>query len=237
MTPHTEGENITRYVERQRNQLKVNEDKKDDKKLIIRTEQQIITILTTIEPITIPTTEPVTTTTSDLIIAPISHGLSSQTGGHSRRANKGKKAMTLEEQSSEDEQGFGSDSYDIIPPSPNVESSKLKKLKKFSYVTKFGERDFFLRALGHNVVEGFFKKKIVCDRQDGTDEFINEFKVSDICFNEWREVMNTHGKRTGARWAKVFKQMKKNVDDFNNMAVFLGLGHSIALSVKIPCSN
>ncbi|GJR90845.1 hypothetical protein Tco_0214856 [Tanacetum coccineum] len=95
--------------------------------------------------------------------------------------------MTLEEQSSE-ERGSESDSDDDTPSSINVESSRPKKLKKFGYITESSKRikgkDFLYKALGQDVVEGFFNKRIVYDRR-----------------------------RIGVRYAEVFNRMKKKVND------------------------
>nr|GEU92496.1 hypothetical protein [Tanacetum cinerariifolium] len=81
-----------------------------------------------------------------------------------------------------------------------------------------------------DVVERFFKKKIVYDREDGTDETIPYFNVSDMSFKEWSEVMRTSRKTTGNKWAQVFKKMKKKVDEFNNMAANLKIDYSNFLS-------
>ncbi|GJW75285.1 hypothetical protein Tco_0134655 [Tanacetum coccineum] len=209
--------------------------------------QQLITTTTIAETFTIPTFEPIPTTTTapittitpSPIITPVTHDPPSRTEREHSKIDKGKRALTTEEQSSKEERESDNDSDADDNVAPDFETSQPKKLKKFGFVTEFGERhqlsakeiECQKTIEAQTKVEAIEAKRIKCrdylykvlgeeviegffrkrkgSNKDGTDETIRDFKFAQLSFHEWRE---------------------KKVDDFNKMAAYLEIQPSVPLS-------
>ncbi|GJT93205.1 hypothetical protein Tco_1082050 [Tanacetum coccineum] len=98
-----------------------------------------------------------------------------------------------------------------------VESSRIKKVKTFDFVTEGGkhihpteekinkqkkiEEDAKAEAAKHES-EGPITLKVY--KEDGTSEVIPNFKANDLHLGEWREVMNACPNKTGKGWKIIY---------------------------------
>ncbi|GJV93708.1 hypothetical protein Tco_1541521 [Tanacetum coccineum] len=97
----------------------------------------------------------------------------------------------------------------------DVAKFKIKKGKKY-----------LIDILGQNVVDKVYKDKVKVNgpislkmyRDNGSDEIINNFKISELYLRELRKVMQACPKRTGAGWNTIYTQMRKrkNADNLND---------------------
>lgn len=60
-------------------------------------------------------------------------------------------------------------------------------------------------------------------RDDGDEEVIEEFKVKDLHWEEWKEFLDCCGKRKAARWEEIFVSMRKRVDEVIEMKAKLNI--------------
>ncbi|GKB22662.1 hypothetical protein Tco_0862063 [Tanacetum coccineum] len=143
---------------------------------------------------------------------------------------KGKKATSHDEV--DEEESDSTSNAESRPFGTLEDSSKSKPLKKFTYITKTGEKyqmteeeiknqkhiEQIVKADAARRVQG---KITNCDmltrgkglinpkvyRDDGSSEIIHNFKTSDLHVGEWKRMMDACPKRTKKR---------KNVDDFHD---------------------
>ena len=71
-------------------------------------------------------------------------------------------------------------------------------------------------------------------RDDGDEEIIEEFKVKDLHWEEWKEFLDCCGKRKAARWVEFFVSMRKRVDEVIEMKNKLNIQDQIPLQDQDP---
>ncbi|GKA25104.1 hypothetical protein Tco_0711137 [Tanacetum coccineum] len=71
-------------------------------------------------------------------------------------------------------------------------------------------------------------------REDGSDEFIPNFKASDLHLAEKREVMQACPKRTGARWTTIYEQIKTIKDNLHKTEQELEIDFNKPLGEQDP---
>ncbi|GJY97967.1 hypothetical protein Tco_0514877 [Tanacetum coccineum] len=116
--------------------------------------------------------------------------------------------------------------------------NKNKELKKKSIIRKLKTEEerikghaieternkgkqFLFKIFGWETIEEFYKMKVVYDRKNGTDEIINEFKVTDLHLTEWSEVLDRfeldHSTTLGEQdvSVKLIRLAKKKIRNFD----------------------
>nr|GEW01471.1 hypothetical protein [Tanacetum cinerariifolium] len=133
------------------------------------------------------------------------------TRGEHIKEDKGKKALSSEEA---EKKSTDSDSDDeTYATGSMVEPSRIKKLKKKGPIT--------------------LKVYI----EDGTSEFIPNFKASDLHLGEWREVMKECPNRTRKGWETIYKQIGTRTYYIHMIEAELGINLDIALSKQGPLNK
>ncbi|GJV49505.1 hypothetical protein Tco_1439717, partial [Tanacetum coccineum] len=196
-------------------------------------------------PPTIPIIPPVITTTTTQMQSPSLQNPqkgSSQPKGEHIKKDKGKKSISLEEVKKESTNSDFDDDENHLTGSV-VESSRIKKVKKFDFVIKGGkhihltkeeinkqkkiEEDAKVEATKHES-EGPITLKVY--KEDGTSKVIPNFKASDLHLGEWREVMNACLNRTGKGWKIIYEHIQKKMDYIHASKAELGIDLDIPLS-------
>ncbi|GJV26980.1 hypothetical protein Tco_1383428 [Tanacetum coccineum] len=137
-----------------------------------------------------------------------------------------------------------------IPTCTLKESSKSKTLTKFTYITKKDVVDkvkydkYCLKMLNRRA-QG---KIINCDvlkrgkdhinlkvyRDDGSEEIIQNYKISDLHLGEWKKLMDACPKRTRAGWTTIHAQTRQKPDALHKTEQELELDLSIPLEEQDP---
>ncbi|GKB90960.1 hypothetical protein Tco_0963232 [Tanacetum coccineum] len=194
----------------------------------------------------IPTSQITTTATSTTSLQSsfISNPLksSTQTKGEHIKKDKGKKAMSLKNAKEKSSDSKSNDTINLT--GSRVESSRMKKLKKFDFVTGDGdhvhlteeqikeqkriEESAKVEAAKHEVE---VRKEELVDllgpdvvyREDGTSEVIPNFKAIDLHLGEWREVVQACPIIKGKGWSANYEQIKTTNDYLHETKVELGI--------------
>ncbi|GKC36387.1 hypothetical protein Tco_1048771, partial [Tanacetum coccineum] len=111
-----------------------------------------------------------------------------------------------------------------------VETSKIKKLKKFDFIIEDGKHIHLTKEQINQ------QKKIEEDAkaEDSTSEVIPNFKASDLHLGEWREVVKACPNRTRKGWKTIYGQIQTRTDYLHTTEAELGINLDIPLSEQDP---
>nr|GEU44771.1 hypothetical protein [Tanacetum cinerariifolium] len=170
------------------------------------------------------------------------------------KKDKGKNSRSSKEAKKESTNG-DSDDDETHLTGFMVESSKIKKVKKFDFITEGGkhihlteeeinhqkktEEDAKAKATKR---ESEVTKKEMVDllspevvnKEDGTSEVIPNFKANYLYLGEWREVMNACPNKTGKGWKIIYDQICSRMDYIHITKAELGINLDIPLSIHEP---
>nr|GEX49981.1 hypothetical protein [Tanacetum cinerariifolium] len=209
---------------------------------------------------------------------------------------KGKEVMSSKDAEEEETESNFEDDH-TNPADFMVQSSKKKKLKKFSFVTEGGEqihiivekieeqkrieeslkaelakqevekvKDELVDLMGIDVVTQYYNKKLMydkycdkmlkrrksskitnCDvltkkdpvtlkvyREDGTNEVISNFKVSDLHLAEWREVVQACPNRKEKEYKTIYGLIKTRMEYLNQTEKELKINFNRPLKEQDP---
>ncbi|GKA86817.1 hypothetical protein Tco_0808528 [Tanacetum coccineum] len=182
---------------------------------------------------------------------------SSQPEGEQIKKDKGKKAMSSEEAEKESTNSDSDDETHVT--GSMVETSRIKKLKKFDFITKDGkhihlteDQIYQQKKIEEEAKaeaakqEGEVRKVELVDllgakvgpitlkvyKEDGTSEVIPNFKASDLHLGEWREVVKACPNRTRKGWKTIYGQIQTRMDYLHTTEAELGINLDIPLTNK-----
>ncbi|GJT56099.1 hypothetical protein Tco_0991153 [Tanacetum coccineum] len=143
--------------------------------------------------------------------------------------SKGKEVMSSKDAEDEETKSDSKDDHANLADSM-IECSKQKKLKKFSFVTEGVTQYYNMKLLYDKYCNKMIKRRKIskitnCDvltkkgsitikvyREDGTNEVISNFKVSDLHLAEWREVVQACPNKKEKGWKTVYGLRKTRMD-------------------------
>ncbi|GJU27753.1 hypothetical protein Tco_1166374 [Tanacetum coccineum] len=128
-----------------------------------------------------------------------------------------------------------------------VEYSRIKKSKKFDFITEDGKHIHLTeeqinqqKKIKEEVKAKAAKRKskgpitLKVYREDGTREIIPNFKASDLHLGEWREVMIACPNRTRKGWTTIYDPIRTRMDNIHTTKAELGINLDIHLSEQDP---
>ncbi|GJU88469.1 hypothetical protein Tco_1300892 [Tanacetum coccineum] len=137
--------------------------------------------------------------------------------------------MSLEEVEKESTESDSDDETHVTGSA--VESSRIKKLKKFDFIT-VDRKHIHLTDAAKQEGEGPITLKVY--REDGTSEVIPNFKASDLHLSEWREVVKACPNRKGKGWQTIYGQIGTRMDYLHSIEADLEINLDITLSQHDP---
>ncbi|GKB27463.1 hypothetical protein Tco_0866864 [Tanacetum coccineum] len=162
--------------------------------------------------------------------------------------------MSLEETEKENTDSDSEDETHVT--GSMVESSRIKKQKKFDFVTEEGEhihlkleeeakaevakeegevrKAELIDLLGPEVVHKKGPITFQVYKEDDTYEVILNFKVSDLHLGKWRGVMKACPDRKGKGWKTIYDQIQTRMDYLHTTEAELGINLDIPLSMQDP---
>ncbi|GJR00131.1 hypothetical protein Tco_0523115 [Tanacetum coccineum] len=180
---------------------------------------------------------------------------SSQPKGEHIKKDNGKKAMSSDEAKAEKESTNNDSNDETHVTGSMVESSRIKKLKKFDFITE-DERHIHIteEEINHQnkleedakaeaaKQEGEVRKVELVDllgpevvnKEDGTSKVILNFKASDLHLGVWREVVEACPNKTGKGWKTIYGHIQIRMDYLHTTKAELGINLDIPLSEQDP---
>ncbi|GJZ42584.1 hypothetical protein Tco_0589839 [Tanacetum coccineum] len=181
--------------------------------------------------------------------------------GEQTKIDKGKKAISSKDAEKECTKSDSDDDETRHVPGSMVESFRIKKGKKFDFVTEDGKHFHLIEEQINQQkeieeeakaeaarLEGEIRKEELIDllgpevgpitlkvyREDDTSEIIPEFKASDLHLGEWREIVTACPNKKGKGWTSIYKQTQERIDYLRTTEGEQGINLDRPLSEQDP---